>query len=150
MFTSFIRPALFRQSLKAVPVLLGSSVLLRPSMVYNDVALSQPHTISTPRIETKPLQQVSKKLDYNELCIGSVTGLFLGIVIGKLSTAIVFLSLSSYLLLQFLENRGIITIPWRQVVNIGNRKWDLKSLFFNKPSFKILFVSSFLIAAFNV
>lgn len=120
-------------------------------MVFNDaVALSQPNSFSAPRIETKPLQKVSKKLDYNELCIGSVTGLFLGIVIGKLSTAIVFLSLSSYLLLQFLENRGIITIPWRLVVNIGNRQWDLKSLFFNKPSFKILFVSSFLIAAFNV
>lgn len=118
-------------------------------MVYNDaVTLSRP-TYSAPKLDTKPIQKVTKKLDYSELCFGSVTGLFLGVVVGKLSTAIVFLSLSSYLLLQFLENRGIITIPWRQVINIGNRQWDLKALFFNKPSFKILFVSSFLIAAFN-
>lgn len=151
MFTLFVRPAAFRQSLKAVPFLLGASVLLRPRpIVFNDaVTLSQPGTLNAPRLDTKPAP-LSKKLDYNELCLGSVTGLFLGIVIGKLSSAIVFLTVSAYLLLQFLENKGVITIPWRRIVTIGDRLWDLKSLFFDKPSFKISFVSSFLIAAFNV
>lgn len=134
-------------SLRVVPVLLGTAYLSRP-IIRNDAV-----AISTPRYA--PLQTRARtsrfggKLDYGELSIGSVTGLFLGIIIGKLSTAIVFLSLSSYLLLQFLENRGLITVPWSSVLNIGNRQWDLKALFFNRPSFKVSFVATFLLAAFN-
>lgn len=153
MFTTFIRPALLRNSLKVMPVLLGAGIMLRPTgFIRNDVAVSAPQRQYTPQsLDAKVrTSRLGGKLDYSDLSIGSITGLFLGIVIGKLSTAIVFLSLSSYLLLQFLENRGIITIPWTSVLSIGKRKLDLKTLFFNRPSFKLSFVATFLLAAFNV
>lgn len=121
-------------------------------MVHNDsIAISSPQRQYTPQsVEAKiRTSRFDGKLDYGELCVGSLTGLFVGFVVGKLSSAIVFLAASSYLLLQFLENRGIITIPWTSVFTLGNRKWDLKTLFFRQPSFKISFFSSFLIAAFN-
>lgn len=90
------------------------------------------------------------RVNYNELTIGSITGLFLGIIAGKLSSAIVFLTLSGYFLTQFLESRGIISIPWTQVIQVGSEKIDVKSLVLDKPAFKIPFVLSFLIAAYNI
>lgn len=108
--------------------------------------------VQTPAVSDRKVvhSRFGGKLDYQELTIGSITGLFLGILAGKLSSAIVFLTLSAYLLTQFLENRGIITIPWRQFINIGTEKIDVKKLVLNQPSFKISFVLTFLIAAFNV
>lgn len=152
MFTAFARPSILRASFKALPVLIGSSVLLRPRpIVHNDVAISAPQRQYAPlSIQAKVnTSRFNGKLDYGELCFGSLTGLFFGFLVGKLSTAIVFLSVSTYLMLQFLENRGVISIPWTSVFTLGNRQFDLKTLFFNKPSFKFSFLSSFLIAAFN-
>ncbi|GEQ68350.1 hypothetical protein JCM33374_g2018 [Metschnikowia sp. JCM 33374] len=153
MFTTFLRPSLLRNSLRLAPVVLGASYFSAPTaFIRNDAVLSSPQRNYSPQsVEAKVrTSRMGGKLDYSDLSIGSITGLFLGIVIGKLSTAIVFLSLSSYLLLQFLENRGIITIPWTSVFSIGTSKIDLKTLFFNRPSFKVSFVASFLLAAFNV
>ncbi|OBA23183.1 hypothetical protein METBIDRAFT_35090 [Metschnikowia bicuspidata var. bicuspidata NRRL YB-4993] len=153
MFTTFIRPGLLKNSLKVVPVILGAGLVLRPATyIRNDaVALSSPQSQYSPQgLDAKiRTSRLGGKLDYSDLSIGSITGLFLGIVIGKLSTAIVFLSLSSYLLLQFLENRGIISIPWTSVLSIGGKKLDLKTLFFNRPSFKLSFMATFLLAAYN-
>ncbi|KHC40913.1 Protein not essential for viability [Candida albicans P76055] len=92
----------------------------------------------------------SNYLNYEELTIGSVVGLFSGVIIGKLSQVIVFVSLSSYFLIEFLENKNIIHIPWNYFITIGKEKINLKQLFFEKPSFKISFVLSFIIAAYNV
>lgn len=124
------------------------------SKIHNDAAFARNRGIGvqSPAMgEPKTVHsRFGGKLDYQELTIGSITGLFLGILAGKLSSAIVFLTLSGYLLIQFLENRGIIAIPWRQFVNIGSERIDVKKLVLNQPSFKISFVLSFLIAAFNV
>lgn len=124
------------------------------STIFNDAAFAGNRGFSTQQ-PVVPEQKVINsrfggKLDYQELTIGSITGLFLGILAGKLSSAIVFLTLSGYLLTQFLENKGIISIPWRQFVNIGSERIDVKRLVLNQPSFKISFVLTFLIAAFNV
>lgn len=155
MFSIFARPIALRHSLKlAVPLVLGASALMRPAaIIRNDaVAISEPRQSYLPTaIRAKAhTSRFNGKLDYSELCLGSLTGLFLGVVVGKLSSVLVFVSVSTYLLLQFLENRGMISIPWTSILNIGNRQWDLKQLFFDKPSFKVSLVSSFLIAAFNV
>lgn len=79
-----------------------------------------------------------------------LVGLFLGVIIGKLSQVIVFASLASYFLVEFLESRGIITIPWNYFITVGKERISLKQLFFEQPSFKISFVLSFIIAAYNV
>ncbi|RCK63645.1 hypothetical protein Cantr_10053 [Candida viswanathii] len=122
--------------------------------IHNDTA-TQVQT-RLPTIDVSPGQEPFKKsrfdgyLNYEELTIGSVVGLFLGIIIGKLSQVIVFVSLSSYFLIEFLESRGIVTIPWNYFITVGKERINLKQLFFEKPSFKISFVLSFIIAAYNV
>ncbi|KAI5968767.1 hypothetical protein CANMA_002203 [Candida margitis] len=137
----------------------GASFLLTASFaksIYNDVA-----AVSTPRQQvasnvtihpvTKPTKsRFGNNLNYEELTIGSVTGLFLGIILGKLSQVFVFISLSSFLLVEFLQSRNIINIPWNYIFTVGKQKIDLKQLVFEKPSFKISFILSLIIAAYNV
>lgn len=149
---SFIRPIAFRKLKVSIPVLLCTATVFRSrAIVRNDVALSLPKQYYLPAAQvTVRTSRFSGKLDYSELCLGSLTGVFLGVIVGKLSSVLVFVSVSTYLLLQFLENRGMISIPWTSILSMGNRKWDLKRLFFDKPSFKISLVSSFMIAAYNV
>lgn len=98
----------------------------------------------------KPKTRLGGILNYRELSIGSLAGLFLGILVGKLSSALVFLTLSVYLVTQFLEKNEVIRIPWGAVINLGTEKVSMKKLILHDLSFKISFVLSFLIAAFNV
>lgn len=143
------------KSTKPLALLLGSVFtvaslhLKRP--ILND-AFAQPNRV---QINVPPAKKsrVSNYLNYDELAIGSVTGLFLGIVAAKLSTVIVFLVLSSYFLVLFLESRGVIDIPWNSIISVGQdktRQIDVKRLVLHKPNFKVSFALAFLIAAFNV
>ncbi|ANZ73083.1 BA75_01287T0 [Komagataella pastoris] len=88
-------------------------------------------------------------LNYQQLAIGSFVGLGVGFVVGKLSSVLVFVTLSGYLLLQFLASRNIITIPYNRVVQLGSETINLKELVFEQPSFNLSFLVSFLIAAYN-
>ena len=100
--------------------------------------------------EAKSKTRLGGILNYRELSIGSLAGLFLGILVGKLNSALVFLTLSAYLVTQFLEKNEVIRIPWGAAINLGTEKVSLKKLILHEPNFKISFVLSFLIAAFNV
>lgn len=134
-------------------LVLGSASCLfyfsRKRAVLNDTATAYKPTVTIPKREPVT-SRFNGKLNYQELSIGSITGLFLGIIVGKLSSAILFLSLSTYLLLQFLESRNVITIPWNAIINIGSEKINVKELILHKPSFKISFILSFIIAAYNI
>ncbi|ODV72762.1 Fun14p CYBJADRAFT_168299 [Cyberlindnera jadinii NRRL Y-1542] len=94
--------------------------------------------------------RLNGNLKYRQLCYGSLIGLFTGVVVGKLSSVLGFITLSTVLLLQFLQSRGIIHIPWTTIVRVGSDRVDLRNLFFEDPSFKISFALSFIIAAFNI
>lgn len=122
------------------------------SPIRNDAALQVP-TVDI-KVSKKPAAVHKSRfhgyLDYRELCIGSVTGLILGVVIGKFSSALVFLSLASYFLVQFLEANNIVVIPWKKIIRVGTEDIEVKELVLSNPSFKLSFVSSFLIAAFNI
>lgn len=90
-------------------------------------------------------------LDYQQLTIGSMTGAVSGYVIGKLSKAIVVLLVSGYLATQFLYSRGI-PIPGlgylsHTVVQWGKQKVSLRELLLEEPSFKVSFVSAFIVGA---
>ncbi|RKP31295.1 hypothetical protein METBISCDRAFT_26668 [Metschnikowia bicuspidata] len=150
MFTSFARISAFRVSARSLPVVLASGYLLRSRPIFNDSVLAPRQKAQIDIRVKNPVEPVRKRLSYDDLCAGSLTGLFLGILVGKLSTTIAFLSASTYLFLQFLESRNIITIPWRSVIQVGKQKIDLKSMFFDNLSFKISFVSTFLLAAWNI
>lgn len=111
-------------------------------------------TISSisPKVHNNPATYdvKNKTTKYQDLCLGSVSGLFLGCVVGKFSSLLVFLALSTYFFLEFLESRGIITVPWNSVLAIGSTRLDLKDLIFKRASFKLSFSAAFLIAAFNI
>lgn len=150
MFTFFTRTSLLKNALRSLPIVLGASFMLRPRSIYNESFF--PQNYSPPvsyQVKAKP-GELSKQLNYHDLCIGSITGLFSGVIIGRLSTAIAYLSVSLYLFLQFLESRNIITVPWRSVITLGEKKIDLRSLCFENLSFKLSFVLSFVLAAWNV
>lgn len=118
------------------PILNNAAIRLNLAPIFE----SAPHSKTDGRFH----------LNYQELTIGSVTGMVLGIIIGKISSMLVFLGLSSYFLVQFLELRNIITVPWNSIISIGKERINVKDLVFNNVNFKIAFVLSFLIAAFNV
>lgn len=144
--TNFTKPSF----IKSTPLIFGSSLTLYllnlKNPIKNDVTTRNPINIDFQR----KLSRFNNKLNYEELTIGSISGLFLGIIAGKLSSIIVILTLGSYFLLQYLESRNIISIPWNKLLNLGYTDVDVKKLVFEKISFKISFVLTFLIAAFNV
>lgn len=125
---------------------------MRPSsMIHCDVAVRQPNVVDKMTVlKPQQLQLGNERISYEEMTLGLVTGLFLGIIAGKLLLVFVMLLLSSYFLVTFLENRGIISIPWTQIIQFGKEKIDMKAMIFDKLSFKVPFVLSFLIAAYNI
>ncbi|CAK9436050.1 uncharacterized protein LODBEIA_P06080 [Lodderomyces beijingensis] len=139
---------------------LGASLFFYTvsSPLFNDAAALTPgeqiqrqsKVVFPHHAPTVSESHLNNKLNYKELTLGSVTGLFIGIILGKLSQVFLFVSLSSFFLLEFLENRGIINIPWNYIVTLGKDKIDVKKLIFEKPSFYISFVLSLIVAAYNV
>lgn len=91
------------------------------------------------------------KLDYEQLSVGSFTGLLTGYVVGKISKLLVFLTVTGLLTLQYLESRGIIrrrTIPMlSNMARYAEENVDVKEFMLDQPSFKVSFMSSFIIAA---
>ncbi|GME92671.1 unnamed protein product [[Candida] boidinii] len=90
------------------------------------------------------------RLNYQELSIGSMAGLILGIIAGKLSSVIVFTSISIYLTIQFLNAKGIITVPFTRIIKVGAQSIDIRAMIFEQPSFNITFILTFLLAAYSV
>ncbi|KAK6463824.1 hypothetical protein DFJ63DRAFT_335337 [Scheffersomyces coipomensis] len=109
----------------------------------NTISISLPH-------HQKHKTRLNGYLNYEELTIGSIIGLFLGVIIGKLSTILIYLSLSSYLLVEYLQTKQIINIPWNYIIVIGKERIDVKQWLFEKPSFKIAFIASFILTAYNI
>lgn len=89
------------------------------------------------------------KLNYKELALGSVFGTIAGLVCGQLSSFFVAAGLGFYLVFQYLYSQGIVTVPFTKVIKIGSEYIDVKKMVFDKPSFNLTFISSFLIAAYN-
>lgn len=103
-------------------------------------------------IKERPMHtRFNGKLNYRQLSIGSFTGLFAGYVIGKLSKVLVILIASGLLTIQFLQSRGIVPIGSTivgQFAQWSKKNVDFNELILDQPSFKISFLSSFLVAAF--
>lgn len=156
------------------PALVGSSIGLVGATIYNRFYLhnreisnntaaatatlrnAEPIQIQQPAITaTRPgprgLQRV---LNYQHLTIGSMLGLMSGFVVGKLSKVLVMLVVAGCLTTQFLISRGITILPQgtasylgNTVVQWGREKVTLKTLLTEDPSFKVSFLSAFVVAA---
>ncbi|ODV94957.1 hypothetical protein PACTADRAFT_50797, partial [Pachysolen tannophilus NRRL Y-2460] len=88
------------------------------------------------------------KLNYSELSIGSITGLALGVLAKLISPLLWYLTLSGYLLIRFLNNRGIITLNFNQFITFGSSRINVRKMVFERPSFNITFILTFIIAAY--
>lgn len=111
------------------------------------------------------LEKTGKKLDYQQLTIGSFVGLISGVVIGKFSKILVWVLGGAGLLIQFLKSRGIVesnpltSQSFREGVYhkfkgvamiLGLDETDYQELIKEKPSFNIAFFLSFIVAAWNI
>lgn len=143
-------------------LLVGGSMFhsLQPSnYIMNDSIVGVQQTTSLPQEVGLPSATdvgiKKKKLNYRQLCYGSILGVFCGVIVGKISSLLVFITGIGLLGLQFLQNRGVISSDStrslsKYVVTIGREKVDLNTLIWDKPNFKISFLLTFVLAAFNV
>lgn len=135
--------------------------------IYNDAildinspgSLQKVQEVGLPSKEPKDHKTTSRfngKLDYRQLCYGSIIGVFLGVVVGKISSLLVFLTVSAYLGLQFLQNRGAIDKGSTQrllqglTIKTSGESIDLNTLIWERPSFKVSFLLTFVLAAVNI
>lgn len=89
------------------------------------------------------------------MCYGSIMGLFFGVIVGKISSLLVFITGVGLLGMQFLQNRGVISSDStralsKYAITVGKEKIDLNTLLWDRPSFKVSFLLTFVLAAFNV
>lgn len=172
--TTFSKPKLFstfvgKSRPSSMPRLLGFTTitslgLIAPwyassHVIRNDVILDvrQPAK-SIPEETGLPSRKRSRfngKLDYRQLCIGSLAGVFLGIIVGKISSVLVFITACGFLGLQWLQNRGLVdkssTLGLsKYIVKTGKENIDLNTLVWERPSFKVSFLLTFLLAAANI
>lgn len=127
----------------SIPFLVASSVIYTTrSPIVNDTAFR------TNQFRDRSI--LGQRVSYEELTLGSITGLFFGAIIGKLSTVISLLALGGYFFVQFLESRNIIHIPWNSIITVGRETFDVKNLVLEKVGFKVCFALSFVIAAYNI
>ncbi|VBB89857.1 Conserved hypothetical protein [Yarrowia lipolytica] len=114
---------------------------------------------------SQQVEQVGKKVDYQQLTIGSFVGLISGVVIGKFSKILVWVLGGAGLLIQFLKSRGIVesnpltSKSFREGVYhklkgvamvLGLDETDYQEPIKDKPSFNVAFFLSFLVAAWNI
>lgn len=94
-----------------------------------------------------------RRLNYQHLAVGSFLGLFTGYVLGKLSKLLTLVAVSSLLFIQFLESRGIIHVYDRPTVTklyrFARDHLHISEFLLDRPSFKISFLLSTGVAAFN-
>ncbi|AMD18826.1 HBL076Cp [Eremothecium sinecaudum] len=131
------------------PVIHNDSILstLDPSYSRSDLTTTRPVPVTRERF--------NGKLNYRQLCMGSITGLAFGIIMGKISHALVFVSAFGLLALQWLQSRGIVNKDAtkglsKYVLNMSREQVDLNTLIWEKPSFKVSFLLSFVLAAMNI
>lgn len=132
--------------------------------IYNDAIVdvkSPPGGIQIGQESGLPSRDPVKRtggfrLDYRQLCYGSIFGLFLGVVVGKISSLLVFLTASAYLALQFLQNRGVIDkgatkgLLQGWTVKTSRESVDLNAMVWERPCFKASFLLTFVLAAVNI
>ncbi|ODV83613.1 hypothetical protein CANARDRAFT_186197, partial [[Candida] arabinofermentans NRRL YB-2248] len=160
--SSSIATKLSKVSIPLVGVSLGlavGSTILHQTKLHNDyanqVALNAEKKAQDLNDKITATTSTSKydgafggKLNYQELSIGSMFGVIAGLVVGKLSSVIMFASLAFYLSLQFLNSRNIISLPFTKVIKVGSQVIDIREMVFEKPSFNITFILAFVLAAY--
>lgn len=147
----------------SVPV--AASYMLSPSkFIYNDSATAADigGTILKQSGLTQEEVEVIKgerklQLDYRGLSLGSILGVGLGVLIGKISGVLAYFTVAAFLVLQWMKNRGLIDKNSSQLrgvyklARVGMIDEEGNARFVNGENlcFKLSFLVSFLLAAIN-
>ncbi|KAG5355508.1 hypothetical protein CJU90_6585 [Yarrowia sp. C11] len=172
MARSRLMPGLLGLTTATVGLSMTSS--LHMPRIYSD-ALQQQQYVSQQQVidnmnrdverVSQQVEHATKKIDYQQLTIGSFVGLISGVVIGKFSKILVWVLGGAGLLIQFLKSRGIVesnpmtSKSFREsayhklkgvAMVLGLDETDYQELVKDKPSFNVAFFFSFLVAAWNI
>ncbi|CCE65420.1 hypothetical protein TPHA_0L00640 [Tetrapisispora phaffii CBS 4417] len=131
-------------------MLTGSALLIAPpGLLYNDSAVSRElHNNVFKRLPTTKREE--RKAIYRDMCWGSIVGVASGILIAKVSSILIYVAVFTGLAIEWMKNKGYVDKEFitgststilRQVVH--------KNYNLNRPLFKVSFMLSFIIAAFN-
>lgn len=143
-------------------LLLSATLLqvLKPrGSILNDTIIGVNQKMGLPNEIGLPTRSYpsrsNRRAIYSQLCYGSIVGVICGVIVGKISSLLVFITGIGFLCLQFLQNRGMISSDSTRslshyAVKIGREKIDLNTLLWDRPSFKISFILTFGLAALNV
>ncbi|KAK9239695.1 hypothetical protein V1525DRAFT_397356 [Lipomyces kononenkoae] len=124
----------------------SSKVLCDASGIRNHYSDAGP---TVQRGASRERSDQERILNYRELAMGSFAGLFVGLLIGKISRLLVFLAGSTFLLLQFLASRRVITLPYNRFYRWAKERYGNKELILENMSFKVAFGAALIVAAAN-
>lgn len=93
-----------------------------------------------------------RKIIYKQMCLGSILGIGFGLVMIKISSTLIYLTVFSVLALEWLRNRGIIDFRGNQLIQLGTSqsKSILKRIKIQEMNmFKLTFLSTLLLTYIN-
>lgn len=114
--------------------------------IYNDIGF-----VEQPTLRSSLSSRSERKMKYKELCCGSIIGLMSGIMVGKISSLLVYLSIIGALVFEWLGNKRIINKRYTlQVVSTSMSRIIGNNVNMNNPFFKVSFLLTFILSAFSV
>lgn len=144
----------------SVPV--AASFMSPTKLIYNDTVADIGGTVLKQSGLTQEEVDVVKgerkmRLDYRGLSLGSILGVGLGVLIGKISGVLAYFTVFTFLVLQWMKNRGLIDKNSSQfrgiykLARVGMIDEEGNARFINGENlcFKVSFLLSFLLAAVN-
>lgn len=93
-----------------------------------------------------------RRIVYKQMCLGSILGIGFGLVMIKISSVLIYLTVFSILTLEWLRNRGIIDFKGNKLIQLGTTqsKSMVKRIKIQEMNmFKITFLSTLLLTYFN-
>lgn len=92
------------------------------NLIQNDAAVQDvpfPVPIEIIEKDSKAEKQLRRKSYYRQLCLGSICGIVTGLLLVKVSVAVIYVVIFGFLGLEWLKSRNIITINHNELLRIG-------------------------------
>lgn len=89
------------------------------NLIQNDAAVQDvpfPVPIEIIEKDSKEEKRLHRKSYYRQLCLGSICGVVTGLLLVKVSVAVIYISIFGFLGLEWLKSRNIITINHNELL----------------------------------
>ena len=108
--------------------------------------------VNVAEISKEESRRRRRRIVYKQMCLGSILGIGFGLVMIKISSVLIYLTVFSILTLEWLRNRGIIDFKGNKLIQLGTTqsKSMVKRIKIQEMNmFKITFLSTLLLTYFN-